>query len=65
MTFQRSDVRVQMSDWTARFADYELRKTDQATTAVIAPYRTSREDPGGNLAVIGSAWSRSMFGGLF
>jgi riboflavin biosynthesis pyrimidine reductase len=56
---------VQISDWTARFADYELLKTTEARAAMLEPYATEREDPADRLSVIGNAWSRAMFGGLF
>jgi riboflavin biosynthesis pyrimidine reductase len=47
------------------FDEYELRKTAEAKAAVLEPYVTNREDPGDTLAVIGNAWSRVLFGGLF
>ena len=56
---------MQMSDWGQRFGDYELHKTIAARAAAIEPLVTDRDDAGEELAVIGNAWSRSMFGGLF
>ena len=60
-----SEFRVQMPDWAARFDDYQLHKTIAARAAKISPLVTDRDEPGEQLAVIGNAWSRSMFGGLF
>jgi hypothetical protein len=54
-----------MADWLARFADYELLKTTEARAAMLEPYATERDDPPDTLSVIGNAWSRAMFGGLF
>jgi riboflavin biosynthesis pyrimidine reductase len=54
-----------MTDWLARFADYELLKTTEARAAMLEPYATERDDPPDTLSVIGNAWSRAMFGGLF
>ncbi len=48
-----------------RFDDYEQQKTDEARAASLAPLVTERDDPGDALAVIGNAWSRVQFGGLF
>jgi riboflavin biosynthesis pyrimidine reductase len=56
---------VQISDWAQRFDEYELHKTSMARAAEISPLVTARDEPGQELAVIGNAWSRSMFGGLF
>ena len=56
---------MQISDWGQRFGDYELHKTLAARAAVLEPLVTERDEPGEELAVIGNAWSRSMFGGLF
>jgi riboflavin biosynthesis pyrimidine reductase len=56
---------VQSPDWSARFADYELLKTTEARAAMLEPYATERDDPPDTLSVIGNAWSRAMFGGLF
>ena len=47
------------------FDDYEHRKTDEARAASLAPLVNERDDPGDDLAVIGNAWSRIQFGGLF
>ena len=47
------------------FDEYELRRTELARDAAIAPLVTEREDAGDDLAVIGNAWSRAAFGGLF
>jgi riboflavin biosynthesis pyrimidine reductase len=54
-----------MSDWAARFGEFELRKTTAARSAEIPPLVTERDQAGDAFAVIGNAWSRSMFGGLF
>ena len=56
---------MRISDWVQRFGDYELHKTIAARAAVIEPFVTDRDEAGEELAVIGNAWSRSMFGGLF
>ena len=53
------------SEWVGRFADYELLKTTEARAAMLEPYATERDDPADTLSVIGNAWSRAMFGGLF
>jgi len=47
------------------FDEYELRKTSEARAADIAPLVTERDQAGEQFAVIGNAWSRAMFGGLF
>ena len=47
------------------FDEYELRKTSEARSADISPLVTERDQAGDAFAVIGNAWSRSMFGGLF
>jgi 5-amino-6-(5-phosphoribosylamino)uracil reductase len=47
------------------FDEYELRKTSEARAADIAPFVTERDQAGDSFAVIGNAWSRAMFGGLF
>jgi riboflavin biosynthesis pyrimidine reductase len=52
-------------DWDERFEDLVERRTREALAADIAPLVTEREQGGDSLAVIGNAWSRSMFGGLF
>jgi riboflavin biosynthesis pyrimidine reductase len=56
---------VQISDWVGRFAEYELHKATVARAAAIEPLVTDRDEPGEQLAAIGNAWSRSLFGGLF
>jgi riboflavin biosynthesis pyrimidine reductase len=56
---------VQIADWAQRFDEYELRKASQARAAEISPFVTERDQAGDTLAVIGNAWSRAMFGGLF
>ena len=53
------------ADWAERFESLEARKTSEARTAAIAPFVTARDQPGDDLAVIGNAWSRAAFGGLF
>ena len=58
---QEADFRLR----SQRFDEYELHKTTEARAAAISPLVTERDDPGEQLAVIGNAWSRSMFGGLF
>jgi riboflavin biosynthesis pyrimidine reductase len=62
---QIAEFRLRTSDWRQRFDEYELRKTAEAKAAVLDPYVTNREDPAETLAVIGNAWSRVLFGGLF
>jgi riboflavin biosynthesis pyrimidine reductase len=47
------------------FGEFELRKTTEARSAEIPPLVTERDQAGDAFAVIGNAWSRSMFGGLF
>ncbi len=47
------------------FDQYELRKTDEARRAAIAPFVTERDDAAGELDAIGNPWSRAMFDGLF
>lgn len=47
------------------FDQFELRKTSEARSAEIPPLVTERDQAGDAFAVIGNAWSRSMFGGLF
>ena len=54
-----------IADWAERFEALEARKTSEAWTADIAPYVTDRDEAGDRLSVIGNAWSRAMFGGLF
>jgi 5-amino-6-(5-phosphoribosylamino)uracil reductase len=53
------------ADWDERFDALVERRTREAFTAVIAPLVTDRDQAGDGFAVIGNAWSRSMFGGLF
>jgi riboflavin biosynthesis pyrimidine reductase len=53
------------ADWDERFDAMVARKTRQAFDASIAPFVTERDESGDRFAVIGNAWSRSMFGGLF
>jgi riboflavin biosynthesis pyrimidine reductase len=47
------------------FDDYELQKTYEARAADISPFVTDRDQAGDQFAVIGNAWSRAMFDGLF
>ena len=47
------------------FDEYELHKTLEARDAGISALVTERDQAGDTLAVIGNAWSRVMFGGLF
>ena len=56
---------MQISDWAGRFDDYELHKATEAREADIAPLVTERDQAGDSIAVVGNAWSRAMFGGLF
>lgn len=56
---------MQISDWAERFEALADRKTSAARAADIAPFVTERDQAGDRLAVIGNAWSRAMFGGLF
>jgi riboflavin biosynthesis pyrimidine reductase len=60
-----SEFRVQISERPERFDEYELRKVSEARSAEIPPLVTERDQAGDAFAVIGNAWSRSMFGGLF
>jgi riboflavin biosynthesis pyrimidine reductase len=60
-----SELRLQTADWEERFEALQARKRAAAWNATIAPLVTERDDAGDDLAVIGNAWSRSMFGGLF
>jgi len=53
------------TDWDERFDALVERKTREAFSATIAPLVTERDQSGDAFAVIGNAWSRSMFGGLF
>jgi riboflavin biosynthesis pyrimidine reductase len=56
---------VQISERPESFDEYELRKESEARSAEIPPLVTERDQAGDAFAVIGNAWSRSMFGGLF
>jgi riboflavin biosynthesis pyrimidine reductase len=56
---------MQISEWLERFDEYELRKVSEARSAEISPLVTERDQAGDAFAIIGNAWSRSMFGGLF
>jgi riboflavin biosynthesis pyrimidine reductase len=47
------------------FDEYELRKTSEARAADLAPLVTERDQASEQFAVIGNAWSRAMFDGLF
>ena len=53
------------AEWDERFDALVERRTREAFAAAIAPLVTERDQAGDNFAVIGNAWSRSMFGGLF
>ena len=54
-----------MDHWEDRFEALQARRTSEAAAADIAPYVTDRDEAGDRLSVIGNAWSRAMFGGLF
>lgn len=56
---------MQTLDWAGRLEALEERKTAEARDAAIAPFVTEREQADDRLAVIGNAWSRAMFDGLF
>ena len=56
---------MKSAEWEERFDALVERKTAEAREAAIAPLVTDRDETGGRLAGIGSAWSRAMFGGLF
>jgi riboflavin biosynthesis pyrimidine reductase len=56
---------VQIPERPESFDEYELRKESEARSAEIPPLVTERDQAGDAFAVIGNAWSRSMFGGLF
>jgi riboflavin biosynthesis pyrimidine reductase len=56
---------LDIPDWDDRFDALRARKTAAAFAADIAPLVTDRDEAGDSLAVIGNAWSRTMFGGLF
>jgi riboflavin biosynthesis pyrimidine reductase len=62
---QNSGFRAATSDWDERFDEIVERRTREADSAAIAPLVTERDQAGDNFAVIGNAWSRAMFGGLF
>jgi 5-amino-6-(5-phosphoribosylamino)uracil reductase len=62
---QPSDFRLQTADWDERFDALVERRTREAFEATIAPLVTERDQASDGFAVIGNAWSRSMFGGLF
>jgi riboflavin biosynthesis pyrimidine reductase len=53
------------ADWDERFDAVVERRTREASSAEIAPLVTERDQAGDSFAVIGNAWSRSRFGGLF
>jgi riboflavin biosynthesis pyrimidine reductase len=52
-------------DWDEQFDALVERKTREAFAAAIAPLVTVRDQADDSVAVIGNAWSRAMFGGLF
>jgi riboflavin biosynthesis pyrimidine reductase len=52
-------------DWDERFDELVERRTREAFAADIAPLVTERDQAGDAFVVIGNAWSRSMFDGLF
>jgi riboflavin biosynthesis pyrimidine reductase len=56
---------MQAADWDERFDALVERKTREAFAAAIAPLVTVRDQADDSVAVIGNAWSRAMFGGLF
>ena len=56
---------MQTADWDERFDALVERKTHEAFAAAIAPLVTVRDQADDSVAVIGNAWSRAMFGGLF
>lgn len=60
-----SEFRLPAADWDERFEALVERKTGDAVEAAIAPLVTERDQAGDGFAVIGNAWSRAMFGGLF
>jgi riboflavin biosynthesis pyrimidine reductase len=60
-----SDCGMQSADWDERFDALVERKTREAFAAAIAPLVTVRDQADDGVAVIGNAWSRAMFGGLF
>jgi 5-amino-6-(5-phosphoribosylamino)uracil reductase len=59
------EFRLPAIDWDGRFDALVERRTREAFAAAIAPLVTERDQAGDSFAVIGNAWSRSMFGGLF
>ena len=52
-------------DWDERFDALVERRTREAFAAEIFPLVTDRDQAGDRFAVIGNAWSRRMFDGLF
>jgi riboflavin biosynthesis pyrimidine reductase len=48
-----------------RFEAFAERKTFEATSAAIDPFRTDLDRPAADVAAIGNAWSRRMFDGSF
>jgi riboflavin biosynthesis pyrimidine reductase len=56
---------MRTGDWDERFDALVERKTREAFAAAIAPLVTVRDQADDSVAVIGNAWSRAMFGGLF
>jgi riboflavin biosynthesis pyrimidine reductase len=53
------------ADWDERFDALVERRTREAFAAEIFPLVTDRDQAGDRFAVIGNAWSRRMFDGLF
>jgi 5-amino-6-(5-phosphoribosylamino)uracil reductase len=51
--------------WRDTFQSFVARKTRAALTAVTPPYLTEIDSPDESLTAIGSAWSRTVFGGPF
>jgi riboflavin biosynthesis pyrimidine reductase len=60
-----SGSRAQSAEWEERFDELVERRTREAFAAEIAPLVTERDQAGDAFVVIGNAWSRSMFDGLF
>jgi riboflavin biosynthesis pyrimidine reductase len=54
-----------MTEWDERFDELVERRTREAFAADVAPLITERDQAGDAFVVIGNAWSRSKFGGLF
>jgi riboflavin biosynthesis pyrimidine reductase len=48
-----------------RFEAFADRKTSEAMSAAIEPFKTDLDRPGGDVVAIGNAWSRRMFDGSF